>query len=152
MKNSKPDWLDIDSLNARAQELTTIAHMHGEDVARSVARGASLEGGFYMPGEHPLVYTHDGPAGPRPRLVGNTGLDVWEVVLTVRHNENDLLETAEYLQIPLELVKAAVAYYQDHAHEIDEWIRINEAMSRMAAESREARREMHAEVDEDKRL
>jgi len=75
--------------------------------------------------EHPLVRFVDGPAGRRARLVG-TGKDVWEVVAAVRDNDGDLAETARYLEIPLGLVQAAIAYYGAYQAEIDQWIDLNE--------------------------
>lgn len=75
--------------------------------------------------EHPLVRFADGPAGRRARLVGS-GLDVWEVIATVRDNDGDLSTAARYLEIPLGLVQAAVAYYGAHQDEIDDWIALNE--------------------------
>jgi uncharacterized protein (DUF433 family) len=75
--------------------------------------------------EHPLVRFVDGPAGRRPRLVG-TGKDVWEVIVAVRDNGGDAAEAARYLEIPLGLVQAAVAYYGAYRDEIDEWIELNE--------------------------
>src|SRR5580698_10680803 len=60
--------------------------------------------------DHPLVRFADGPSGRRAALVGK-GLDVWEVIATVRDNDNDLAETASYLGIPVGLVEAAVNYY-----------------------------------------
>jgi hypothetical protein len=56
-----------------------------------------------------------------------TGLDVWEVIATVRDNENDLAETASYLGISVGLVEAAVNYYGEYSDEIDEQIADNEA-------------------------
>lgn len=56
-----------------------------------------------------------------------TGLDVWEVIATVRDNENDLAESASYLGIPLGLAEAAVNYYGEYRDEIDEQIADNEA-------------------------
>ena len=84
--------------------------------------------------EHPLVRFADGPGGRRARLVG-TGKDVWEVIATVRDNEGDLHETADYLAMPLGLVQAAVAYYGAYTDEIDQWIEDNE---REAAEAHAA--------------
>jgi uncharacterized protein (DUF433 family) len=75
--------------------------------------------------EHPLVRFADGPAGRRARLVG-TGKDVWEVIATVRDNNSDLDETADYLQVPLGVVQAAVSYYGAYTDEIDQWIASNE--------------------------
>ena len=68
----------------------------------------------------------DGPSGRRAALVGS-GLDVWEVIATVRDNKNDLAEAAAYLGIPVGLVEAAVSYYGEYSEEIDEQIADNEA-------------------------
>lgn len=76
--------------------------------------------------EHPLIRFTDGPAGRRATLVGR-GLDVWEVIATVRDNDGLLVEAAAYLAIPLGFVEAAAAYYGAHQQEIDEWIADNEA-------------------------
>jgi hypothetical protein len=75
--------------------------------------------------EHPLVRFADGPAGRRARLVG-TGKDVWEVIATVRDNSGNLGEAAQYLDMPLGLVQAAVSYYGAYTDEIDQWIDSNE--------------------------
>jgi uncharacterized protein (DUF433 family) len=75
---------------------------------------------------HPLIQFVEGPSGRRASLVGR-GLDVWEVVATVRDNEGSVSETAEYLQIPAGLVEAAVAYYGEYRDEIDGEIELNEA-------------------------
>jgi hypothetical protein len=45
---------------------------------------------------HPLIQFLDGPSGRRASLVGR-GLDVWEVVVTVRDNEGSITEAAGYL-------------------------------------------------------
>jgi hypothetical protein len=76
--------------------------------------------------DHPLVRFVDGPSARRAALVGS-GLDVWEVIATVRDNKNDLAETAAYLGIPVGLVEAAVSYYGEYSEEIDEQIADNEA-------------------------
>src|SRR3954462_14758850 len=75
--------------------------------------------------EHPLVRFVDGPAGRRARLIG-TGLDVWEVIATVRDNDNDPRAAAEYLQIALGLVQAAVTYYGAYREEVDAFIADND--------------------------
>jgi uncharacterized protein (DUF433 family) len=75
--------------------------------------------------DHPLVRFAEGPAGRRARLLG-TGKDVWEVIATVRDNGGDLVETACYLEMPLHLVQAAIAYYGAHPGEIDRWIDLND--------------------------
>ncbi len=76
--------------------------------------------------DHPLIHFLPGVVGRRSVVVG-TGLDVWEVIATVRDNENDLAETASYLGIPVGLVEAAVNYYGEYSDEIDEQIADNEA-------------------------
>lgn len=43
----------------------------------------------------------------------------------VRYNDGDEHEAAAYLELPVDLVRAAVAYYDDHKPEIDEWIELN---------------------------
>lgn len=75
--------------------------------------------------EHPLVRFVDGPAGRRARLLG-TGLDVWEVIATVRDNDNDMDRAAEYLELTMGQVQAAVNYYGAYWDEIDTWIARNE--------------------------
>ncbi|WP_217915133.1 hypothetical protein [Miltoncostaea marina] len=97
-----------------------------------------LEEGLRMD-EHPLVRFVDGPAGRRARLAG-TGKDVWEVIATVRDNDNDLAEAAEYLHLPLGLVQAAVIYYGAYRDEIDELIADNEREAAQAHAAWEAGR------------
>ena len=76
--------------------------------------------------DHPLVRFADGPSGRRAALVGS-GLDVWQVIEIVRDNDNDPEEAAAYLEIPVGLVQAAVAYYGDYSEEIDAEIALNQA-------------------------
>ena len=75
--------------------------------------------------EHPLIRFADGPAGRRARLVG-TGPDVWELIVVVRDNDSDVAAAADYLELPLGIVQAGVAYYGMFRDEIDEWIESNE--------------------------
>ncbi len=74
----------------------------------------------------PLVQFLDGPSGRRASLVGR-GLDVWEVIATVRDNDGSLTEAGDYLQVPVGLVEAAVSYYGEHREEIDREVELNEA-------------------------
>lgn len=109
------DEATIERLGSRAKRV----HMPPRTLAqRYVEEGLRMD-------EHPLVRFVEGPAGRRARLAG-TGKDVWEVIATVRDNDNDLKEAAEYLRIPLGLVQAAVTYYGTYTHEIDELIADNE--------------------------
>ena len=75
---------------------------------------------------HPLIQFLDGPSGRRASLVGR-GLDVWEVIATVRDNGGLVAEAAAYLEVPVGLVEAAVSYYGEYQTEIDEEIGLNEA-------------------------
>jgi uncharacterized protein (DUF433 family) len=114
----------IERLGSRAKRV----HMPPRTLAqRYVEEGLRMD-------EHPLVRFVDGPAGRRARLVG-TGKDVWEVIATIRDNDNDLHEATEYLRLSVGLVQAAVAYYGAYTDEIDELIADNE---RMAEEARAA--------------
>jgi uncharacterized protein (DUF433 family) len=75
---------------------------------------------------HPLIQFLDGPSGRRASLLGR-GLDVWEVIATVRDNDGSIANAADYLQVPAGLVEAAVAYYGEYRDEIDREIELNEA-------------------------
>lgn len=75
---------------------------------------------------HPLVQFIDGPSGRRASLVGR-GLDVWEVVATIRDNDGSIERAAEYLQIPVGLAEAAAGYYGEYQDEIDQQIALNDA-------------------------
>jgi uncharacterized protein (DUF433 family) len=75
--------------------------------------------------EHPLIRFADGPAGRRARLIG-TGKDIWEIIAVVRDNDGSPAETARYLELPLGLIQAAIAYYGAYTDEIDQLINLNE--------------------------
>lgn len=75
---------------------------------------------------HPLIHFLDGPSGRRASLVGR-GVDVWEVIATVRDNEGSLSDAADYLRIPVGFVEAAASYYGEHHEEIDSEIELNDA-------------------------
>jgi len=81
--------------------------------------------------EHPLVRFVDGPAGRRARMLG-TSLDVWELISVVRDNDGDVRAAADYLELPLGLVQAAVSYYGAYPEEIDDWIELNRRESQAA--------------------
>jgi uncharacterized protein (DUF433 family) len=78
--------------------------------------------------EHPLIHFRDGEAGRRPALLG-TRLDVADVIVTIRQNENSVEETADYLEIPVEHVDACLRYYADFKDEIDAWIERSRAIT-----------------------
>lgn len=94
--------------------------------------------------EHPLILFLDGPSGRRAALAGR-GLDVWEVIATVRDNDNSIAATAEYLRVPAGLVEAGVAYYGEYREEIDAEIARNEAeYERGRAEARDGERALRS--------
>ena len=74
---------------------------------------------------HPLIGFLDGASGRRATLLGR-GLDVWEVIATVRDNDGSIAQAADYLQVPAGLVEAAAAYYGEYREEIDAEIELNE--------------------------
>lgn len=76
--------------------------------------------------DHPLIRFADGPSGRRAALVGS-GLDVSEVIATIRDNDNDPGEAAAYLEIAPGLVQAAIGYYGEYRDEIDAQIALNQA-------------------------
>lgn len=105
----------ISRLGARARR----AHLPPRTLAqRYVEEGLRMD-------EHPLIRFADGPAGRRARLTG-TGKDVWEVIAVVRDNGGDAAAAAGYLEIPLGLVQAAIAYYGAYTAEVDQQIEANE--------------------------
>lgn len=75
---------------------------------------------------HPLIHFLDGPSGRRATLLGR-GVDVWEVIATIGDNGGSLAHAADYLQVPVGLMEAAVAYYGEYQGEIDEEIALNES-------------------------
>lgn len=69
---------------------------------------------------HPLIRFHGGAAGRRQPLLIGTRLYVHQVISTLRDNGGDLDETADYLDVRPQQVRAALAYYADFADEVDE--------------------------------
>lgn len=105
----------IKRLGARARRV----HLPPRTLAqRYVEEGLRMD-------DHPLIRFADGPAGRRARLTG-TGKDVWEVITVVRDNGGSAADAAGYLEIPLGLVQAAIAYYGAYTAEIDQLIEANE--------------------------
>ena len=88
---------------------------------------------------HPLIQFLDGPSGRRASLAGR-GLDVWEVIATIRENDKSVALVAEYLQVPAGRVEATVAYYGEHKAEIDGQIEYNEAQYERGMRARGGRR------------
>jgi uncharacterized protein (DUF433 family) len=90
--------------------------------------------------EHPGVVFADGATGRRAVLAG-TGLDVWEVVDTVRQNRGSVEAAARYLELPVGAVRTAVRYYAAFQGEIDDLVARRDAgaeRERAAAERERA--------------
>jgi len=81
--------------------------------------------------EHPGIFFANGPSGRRARLFG-TGADVWEVIATVKDNDGDESAASDYLDIPLSLIRGAVAYYAAFVVEVDLLIERNRIESEQA--------------------
>jgi uncharacterized protein (DUF433 family) len=76
--------------------------------------------------EHPGIQFRDGPAGRRPGIAGS-GLDVWEAVMVVKANAGSLESAAEYLDVPVGVLRVASRYYAAFPEEIDDWIGANQS-------------------------
>lgn len=102
------------------------ARAHAIGTTRTALAELYLEEGLRLV-EHPGIRFVEGPSGRRPGVIG-TGLDVWEVVETIRANHGRIEEAAEYLGIPEARVRVAARYYAAFPAEIDDWITGNQAV------------------------
>jgi uncharacterized protein (DUF433 family) len=113
------DPITVRRLKQRADETgaaqTTLAERYIEEGLRRDA--------------HPLISFRDGNAGRRPALLG-TRLDVSEIVATIRQNDNSVQEAADYLEIPVEHVEAALRYYVEYKDEVDAQLKRIEEIAR----------------------
>ena len=75
----------------------------------------------------------DSSAGRQAYLTG-TGLAVWEVMMVARAYEGDTRRTADHLEIPERLVRAAVKYAADFREEIEVELAENDAMDAQTLE------------------
>jgi uncharacterized protein (DUF433 family) len=62
----------------------------------------------------------------RQPFVKGMGMAVWEVIMVARDFDMDAERTAEYLECPVEKVKAALNYYHAFSKEIDQALEDND--------------------------
>ena len=120
----------LERLDARAHEIRETRTGLAE---RYVEEGLRMD-------EHPGIGFADGPAGRRAVVLG-TGLDVWEVVATIRQNGGSPEAAAAYLELPMGPIRAATRYYAAFADEIDDFLDRQAAIAereRVAAERERA--------------
>lgn len=98
----------FESLERRREELDESRNALAE---RYIAEGVQMD-------EHPDIYFRTGALGRRAALIG-TRLDIWQVMDTVRNSNNSVAEAAEYLNVPVAKVEAAVRYYAVNREEVD---------------------------------
>lgn len=73
---------------------------------------------------HPGIVFRDGPAGRRAAIEGRR-LDVWQVMETVWASDGNVDESADYLSLRADQVRAAISYYAEFPDEIDHWVQRN---------------------------
>lgn len=117
-------WSDttLQELERQARERSDSSNRLGEQIMREGLRTL----------RHPLIGFRTGPHGERRPAIVGTRLSVWQVVQSIRDSDNDIADAAGYLGLSTAQAQAAVAYYADHAAEIDA-----EAQAARAAEDRE---------------
>jgi uncharacterized protein (DUF433 family) len=101
---------------------TTLARLddraHQIRETRTALAERYVEEGLRMD-DHPGIGFADGPMGRRAVVLG-TGLDVWEVVATVRQSSGSVDGATRYLELPPAAVRAAIRYYSAFPAEIDD--------------------------------
>ncbi|MDE3102061.1 MAG: hypothetical protein KGJ98_07470 [Chloroflexota bacterium] len=70
-------------------------------------------------------------------MAAKRGVDVWQVVSTLKANGGSIPDTARAMVLSEAEVRIALEYYADHPDEIDAWIGANdEEYARIEAASR----------------
>jgi uncharacterized protein (DUF433 family) len=86
---------------------------------------------------HPRITFIPKISGRLPALVSRPRVLVAHVIETWRANKKSARAAGEYLQLPEEEIRAAVAYYAEYQDEIDDWLTWNRAEAdRLERESR----------------
>lgn len=71
---------------------------------------------------HPMITYRTGGSGERRAALMGTRLDVHRVIETFKLEGGDVDATATYFQIDATWVRAAVDYYAEYGHEIDDYL------------------------------
>lgn len=71
---------------------------------------------------HPMITFRTGGSGERRAALMGTRLDVHRVIETVKGEGGDVAAAAEYFQVDVSWVRAAVDYYAEFGDEIDEYL------------------------------
>lgn len=119
----------LSRLEARAHEIRETRTGLAE---RYVEEGLRMD-------DHPGIGFADGPAGRRAVLLGS-GLDVWEVIATVRQPGGSAGAAARYLELPMSAVRAAVRYYAAFPAEIDDLLARRAAIAERERSAAQAER------------
>jgi hypothetical protein len=126
--------LDVETLARLEARRRRTGQAKSRLAQRYIAEGMEME-------DHPGVVFRDGPGGRRAGLA--SGPDVWQVLAVLRGSgkkgEAAVRHTAEWFDLGVDRVRAAIGYYAGNTEEIDEWIRRNdeEAEAAEAAWQRE---------------
>ncbi len=121
MKTPKDSALSVRLSSGLVARLERSARRKG--VPKSALVERYLEEALRMEA-HPGIVFRSGPTGRRAGL--RRGPDVWEVIATLKVNDGSVAASASILALPESEIRVALAYYGDHADEIDDWIRANE--------------------------
>lgn len=101
--------------------------------SRGVSRNAltdQLLGEAVRTDRHPLIWFREGGSGRRRAALVGTRLDVHDVITTLRGEAGSVEATAEYLDLDVRSVRAAVAYYADYADEVEQDVETAAALAR----------------------
>jgi hypothetical protein len=71
-----------------------------------------------------LIEFRNSPVGRLPYIKGS-GMAVWEFILIAKRFDMNVEKTVDYLDVPLEWVKAAFNYYDVYREEIDQSLEDN---------------------------
>lgn len=95
---------------------------------------------------HPRITFKDGPAGRRAAIIG--GPDVWEMMSFVEQlearGEDAIAETARWFSLPVEDVRAGLAYAAEFIDEIRSRIDLNQQVLNEAHAAWQAQQELLA--------